>query len=160
MAFRMKNSRSVSIASAYPANLWKCAVSPRRSGMSRDSRADLRIQKSSSIAQRSSVASSSGNRWTSEPITSAARLSTSAQVPDVRSSSSTITASRGSSSARRSASKMTAASLHSNTGPSHNATDSAVSPELVKSGCARRQLVTMRRMSGTVVPLNSSVLLR
>ena len=119
MALRMKNSRSSSIVSAYVANRAKCVGSPRRSGTSSDSRADLRIQKSSSVAQRSRVASSSGARSTSEPMTSAARPSTSAQVPEVRRRPSTSGASAAVSSVRRSVSRMTVASLHSNTGPSH-----------------------------------------
>ena len=88
IALRMKNSVSSSIPSAYRANRAK-SPPPRRSGTSRASSADRRIQRSGSLAQRSSTAPSSGWRSTSPPTTTAASSSTSAQVRASRSSRST-----------------------------------------------------------------------
>jgi hypothetical protein len=61
MAFLMKNSFSASMLSAYRLNRAK-SPSPRRSGPSSASIADLRSQKSSSAAHRSSVLPRSGYR--------------------------------------------------------------------------------------------------
>ncbi len=128
--------------------------------MSSASSADRRIQKSSSEAQRSSVAQSFGKRSTRGPTTLAARLSTRAHVRDSRSRRSSSTTSPAPSNVPRRSSSSTAAARHSCTGSAHSASTVATSSSWPSVGTPPSAALTTLRVAGTVVPQCSRSLLR
>ena len=89
MALRMKNSRSASSGSAYRVNRGRSGC-PVRMPRSSASSADRRTQKSASAAHPSMTGHDRGSRSAISPATLTASPSTSAQVPDSRSSRSTV----------------------------------------------------------------------
>ncbi len=159
IALRMKNSFSSSIASAYLANRSK-SPSPRRSGLSKASIAERRIQKSGSAAHRSSVAVISPNRSARSATTIVASPSTSAQVPEFLSRySMRSTSVKVNSRASRSSSK-TAACRDSYSGLAQSARVIATSRPCVRPPHSRLHDATAARIAGTPTPANSRPLFR